>query len=137
MMHYGGLAPVALTAGILMTATLASAQSPPAGISDAHGWKTVACPIHAWLPLFGADVTLSGQPTPPGSGGGSGGITIPSATTRAEAARPSIEWKPISHLSLGAGWGWPYLRVDGIVQAKDVHLSQTLNGPLLTLGIPF
>ena len=102
-MHYRRLAPVAVTAGILMTATLASAQSPPAGIADAHGWKTVVYPIHAWLTLFGADVTLPGQPTPPGSGGGSGGITIPSATTsstfdaaalagfRVERARVSIE----------------------------------------------
>ena len=48
-------------------------------------------------------MTLPGQPTPPGSGGGSGGITIPSATTsgnfdsaalagfRVERARVSIE----------------------------------------------
>ncbi len=250
---------IAAIAGILMTATLAGAQSPPAETSDADGWKTIVYPIHAWLPVFGADVTLPGQPTPPGSGGGSGGITIPSAKTsgnfdgaalagfrverarvsiegeflwagmsgsveaphfdltvdtisfrvmggvevapalyidggvrrfalnmtasildfepvtwkpgiwepvvgvtfrpqlnstlriftradvgwstddssRTGAATASIEWKPISHISLGAGWGWTYLRVDGTVLTKDVHLSQTLNGPLLTLGIPF
>ncbi len=247
--------------GMLLTATLAAAQSPGTpGTSAGEGWRTVIYPIHAWLPVFGADVTLPGQPTPPGSGGGSGGSTIPRATTsgnfdgaalasvRVERARLSIEgdflwagmtgsvdaphfnltmdtisfklmggfrvapafyidagvrrfavnmtasildfqpvtwkpgiwepvvgatfhpelsrnlrlftqadigfsgddssrsgavtaiieWKPLRHLSLGGGWGWTYLRVDGtIVTGKDVHFSQTLNGPLLTLGIPF
>ncbi|HEX7137731.1 MAG TPA: hypothetical protein VF219_07790 [Vicinamibacterales bacterium] len=91
--------------GIVMTATLAAAQSStPSGTSDTDGWKTVIYPIHAWLPVFGADVTLPGQPTPPGTGGGgSGGVTIPSAKTsgtfngaalagaRVERARVSIE----------------------------------------------
>ena len=49
----------------------------------------------------------------------------------------SLEWKPISHLSLGAGWGWAYIRADGTILTKPVHLTQTLNGPLLSLGIPF
>ena len=30
-----------------------------------------------------------------------------------------------------------YIRVEGTILTKPVHLSQTLNGPLLTLGIPF
>jgi opacity protein-like surface antigen len=259
-MHLKLLATMTVAAGILMTATLAAAQSPaPSENSDNEGWRTVIYPIHGWLPVFGADVTLPGQSTPPGSGGGSGGITIPSATTsgnfdgaalagiRVERARVSIEgeflwagmtgsvetphfnltvdtiafkvmggfeivpalyidggvrrfaldinasilnfqpvnwkpgiwepvvgmtyrpqltkklrlftqadvgfipdnssrtgavtatveWKPISHLSLGAGWGLAYVRVDGSILTKPVHLSQTLNGPLLTLGIPF
>jgi len=251
---------VAVGAGVLMTATLAAAQTAhPSETADADGWKTIVYPIHAWLPVFGADVTLPGQPTPPGSGGGSGGITIPSAKTsgnfdgaalagfRVERARlsiegdflwagmsgsveaprfdltvdtiaaklmggfkvapalyidggvrrfaldmsasildfqpvswkpsiwepvvgvtyrpmlgkkvrlftqadmgfstddssrsgsagASVEWKPISHVALGAGWGWTYIRVDGTILARDVHLSQTLNGPIVTLGIPF
>jgi len=260
------LATTAVAVAILMNAGLAAAQSPEAsGIDNTDGWKTIVYPIHAWLPVFGADVTLPGQSTPPGSGGGSGGsggITLPSAKTsgnfdgaalagfrversrlsiegeflwagmsgsveaprfdltantiagrlmggfrvapalyidggvrrfalditasilslqpvnwkpgiwepvvgttfrprlgrklrlftqadvgfstddssRSGSATASIEWKPISHLSLGAGWGWTYLRVDGTIGSfltKDIHLSQTLNGPMLTLGIPF
>jgi opacity protein-like surface antigen len=250
-----------VAAAILMNAATAAAQSPSSAY-DADGWKTIVYPIHAWLPVFGADVTLPGQPAPPGSGGGSGGIAIPSAKTsgnfdgaalagfrlersrlsiegeflwagmsgsveaphfdltldtiafrvmggfevapalyidggvrrfalditasilnfqpvnwkpgiwepvigttfrpqlsktlrlfteadvgfstdnssRSGSATATVEWKPISHLSLGAGWGWTYLRVDGTIGSfltKDIHLSQTLNGPMLTLGIPF
>jgi len=41
-------------------------------------------------------------------------------------------------LSVGGGWGWTYLKADGTISTdKDVHFSQTLNGPVLTLGIPF
>ena len=97
------LATTAVAVAILMNAALAGAQAPAAeGINDADGWKTIVYPIHAWLPVLGADVRLPGQPTPPGSGG-SGGITIPSAKTsgnfngaalagfRVERARLSIE----------------------------------------------
>jgi hypothetical protein len=58
-------------------------------------------------------------------------------SSRSGEATASIEWKPISHLSLGAGWGWMYVRADGTILTRPVHLSQTLNGPILTLGIPF
>ena len=58
-------------------------------------------------------------------------------STRTGEATANIEWKPISHLSLGAGWGWAYARVDGSISTKPVHFSQTLDGPMLTLGIPF
>ena len=264
-MHFTQLATLALTAGIMMSPALAAAQSTSSGAPDNEGWQTIVYPIHAWLPVFGADVTLPGQVTPPGSGGGSGGsggITIPSAKTsgnfngaalagfrversrlsiegeflwagmsgsveaprfdlsvdtiagrlmggfevapalyidggvrrfalditasilsfqpanwkpgiwepvigttfrpqltrklrlftqadigfstdnssRSGAATASVEWKPINHLSVGAGWGWTYFRVDGTIGSfltKDIHLSQTLNGPMLTLGIPF
>lgn len=259
-MRFRHSAMVAVTAGLLMAAPPAAAQSPASsGSPDDEGWRTVIYPIHAWAPVFGADVTLPGQDNPPGSGGGSSGITIPSAKTsgnfngaaavgfRVERARLSvsgeflyagmsgsvatphfnltvdtiafrvmggfevlpalyvdagvrrlaldmtasilnfqpvnwkpglwepvvgatyrpmlgkkvrlltqadigfstddstrtgdlvgiIEWKPIRHLSLGAGWGWMYVRADGTIQSKDVHLTQTLNGPLFTLGIPF
>ena len=255
------LATFAGAVAILMNAALAGAQSPE-GIDNTDGWKTVVYPIHAWLPVFGADVTLPGQSTPPGSGsgsGGSGGITIPSAKTsgnfngaalagfrversrlsiegeflwagmsgsveapnfdltldtiafkvmggvelapalyidggvrrfalnmnasilnfqpvnwkpgiwepvvgttfrprlskklriltqadigfstddsiRSGSATATVEWKPTGHLSLGAGWGWAYVRADGTILTKDVHFAQTLNGPMLTLGIPF
>ena len=98
------LRTITVAAAILMTATLAAAQSPtPSGNSDDHGWRTSIYPIHGWLPIFGADVTLPEQPIPPGSGGGAGGITIPSARTsgnfngaalaglRVERARVSID----------------------------------------------
>jgi len=254
---------MAVAAAILMNTALAGAQSSSSPY-DAEGWKTIVYPIHAWLPVFGADVTLPGHATPPGSGGRSGGsgITLPSAKTsgsfngaalagfrversrfsiegeflwagmsgsveaprfdltvdtiagrlmggfevapalyidggvrrfalditasilnfqpvnwkpgiwepvvgstfrpqlskklrlftqadigfstddssRSGSATATVEWKPINHLSLGAGWGWTYLRVDGTLGTfltKDIHLSQTLNGPMLTLGIPF
>jgi hypothetical protein len=246
-----------VAAVILMNAAPAGAQPPAAsGIDDPEGWKTIVYPIHGWLPVFGAEVTLPGQPASPGSGGG---ITIPSAKTsgnfdgaalagfrverarlsieseflwagmsgsveaprfrldvdtitfrvmggfkiapalyvdggvrrfaldmtasildfqpvtwkpgiwepvvgvtfrpqinkklrvftqtdigwsaddssRSGAATASIEWKPFSHVSLGGGWGWTYLRVDGAILSKPVHLSQTLNGPIVTVGIPF
>ena len=247
------LATLFVAVAILMNAAVAGAQSPAASdIDETEGWKTVVYPIHAWLPVFGADVTLPSAP-------GSGGITIPSAKTsgnfngaalagfrversrlsiegeflwagmsgsveapsfdltldtiafkvmggvevapalyvdggvrrfalnmnasilnfqpvnwkpgiwepvvgttfrpqlgkklrilaqadigfstdnssRSGSATATVEWKPISHLSLGAGWGWAYIRADGTLLTKDVHFSQTLNGPMLTLGIPF
>ena len=40
-------------------------------------------------------------------------------------------------MTLGGGWGWTYLRMDGAILNKDIHLSQTLNGPIFTVGIPF
>jgi len=246
------LARIAVAAGILMNAGLAGAQSPPTtGIDDTDGWKTIVYPIHAWLPVFGADITL-----PPGGGGGGptesaktsgnfngaalagfrverarlsiegefiwagmsgsveaprfeitldtiafsvlGGFKIAPAlyadggvhrlalnvtasilnfepvtwkpgiwepvvgltfrpqlsktvriftqahlgfsgddSTRSGAANASVEWQPIRHLSVGAGWGWLYQRVDGTILRGPVHLAQTLNGPIITLGIPF
>lgn len=252
------LAILTLGTAMLLTATLAAAQPPAqSGTSAAEGWKTVIYPIHAWLPVFGAEVTLPQLPAPPGSG--EPGV-IPSAKTsrnvngaalagfRVERARLSIEgqflwagmtgsveapnfhlsmdtisfrvlggfevvpalyidagvrrlavnmtasildfqpvtwkpgiwepvvgvtfrpqlsknlrlfsqanvgfsgddssrsgtvtalveWKPLSHLSIGAGWGWMYVRAEGTISNdRAVHFSQTLNGPQLTLGIPF
>ena len=244
------LATIAVAATILMNAGLAGAQSPPtSGIDDTDGWKTIVYPIHAWLPVFGADVTL-----PSGEGGifesaktsgnfngaalagfrverarlsiegeflwagmsGAveaprfeitldtiafkvlGGFKIAPAlyadggvrrlalkvtasilnfepvtwkpgiwepvvgltfrpqlsktvriftqahlgfsgdnSSRSGAANASVEWKPIRHLTFGGGWGWSYLRVDGTILRGPIHLSQTLNGPIITLGIPF
>ena len=59
-------------------------------------------------------------------------------SSRSGAATAIVEWSPLSHLSVGGGWGWMYLKADGTISTdKDVHFSQTLNGPVLTLGIPF
>jgi len=244
------LATMAVAAAILMNAGFASAQSPPtSGIDDTDGWKTIVYPIHAWLPVFGADVRL-----PPGEGGISesaetsgnfngaalagfrverarlsiegeflwagmsgsveaprfeitldtiafkvlGGFKIAPAlyadggvrrvalnvtasilnfepvtwkpgiwepvvgltfrpqlsktvriftqaqlgfsgddSSRSGAVNARVEWQPIRHLTFGGGWGWSYLRVDGTIVRGPVHLSQTLNGPIITLGIPF
>jgi hypothetical protein len=244
------LATLAVAAAILMNAGLAGAQSPAtSSIDDTDGWKTIVYPIHAWLPLFGADIRL-----PPDAGGISGsaktsgnfngaalagfrverarlsiegefiwagmsgsveaprfeitldtiafsvlgGFKIAPAlyadggvrrlalnvtasilnfepvtwkpgiwepvvgltfrpqlsktvriftqahlgfsgddSSRSGAATANVEWQPIRHLTFGGGWGWSYLRVDGTILRGPVHLSQTLNGPIITLGIPF
>jgi hypothetical protein len=56
---------------------------------------------------------------------------------RSSAAKAIIEWKPISHLLIGAGWGVLYVRADGTILTKPVHFQQTLNGPIVALAIPF
>jgi hypothetical protein len=58
-------------------------------------------------------------------------------SSRSGAVNARVEWQPIRHLTFGGGWGWSYLRVDGTIVRGPVHLSQTLNGPIITLGIPF
>jgi hypothetical protein len=247
---------LAVSLVISMSATLVGAQTPSA-TPDNDGWRTVLYPLYGWLPVFGADVRLPEQPSPPGSGGG--GVTIPSATTsnnfdgaalagfRVERWRISVEgeflwagmsgsvelprfnlhldtvsyrmmggfriapalyldagarrfavnmtasildfpevswdpgiWEPVvgvtfrpqltrsirlftqadvggtgddedrsfsvtgnlewrvaKHLSVGGGYGALYLRADGAIQSKPVHFSQTLHGPILTVGVPF
>src|SRR5882724_7352283 len=62
-----------LLAAMLIVAGNAEAQTSTASEWMANdGWKTVIYPIHAWMPVFGADVNL---PEVPGSGGG--GVAIP------------------------------------------------------------
>jgi hypothetical protein len=253
------LRALAATLVISTSATLVGAQT-PSGTPDNDGWRTVIYPIHGWLPVFGADVRLPEQPSPPGSGGGGGGgITIPSAKTsnnfdgaalagfrverwrvslegeflwagmsgsvelprfnldldtvsyrlmggfriapalyvdggvrrfavnmtasildfpevtwdpgiwepvvgvtfrpqltrsirlftqadfggtgddanRSASVTGEVEWKVVKHLSLGGGYGLLYLRADGTIQSKPVHFSQTLHGPILSIGLPF
>ena len=64
-----------------------------------------------------------------------GGIGIDSH--RSSSATATVEWKPTSHLLIGGGWGVLYLRADGNILTKPVHFKQTLNGPILAIGIPF
>jgi hypothetical protein len=237
----------------------AEAQSTASEWMANDGWKTVIYPIHAWMPVFGADVNLPEGPGSGGGGSGGGGGAIPPVhvssnfngaafagfrverwrlalqgefmwagmsgsldAPRAEAEvtttygvltggfevapalyvdggvrlvglsldatvlsfptvtwkpriwepvigatfRPTfgrklrfivqanvgglgdsshrtavgsavVEWKPFSHLSLGGGWSALYLRVDDTVLSKTIHLQQTLNGPVIAIGIPF
>jgi hypothetical protein len=94
-MRFQHVRTLSIAAAMLMTAA-GTAQSQTS--SDADGWKTIIYPIHAWLPIFGADVRLPPQ-TPPGGGS----ITIPSAEVsgnfdgaalagfRVERARVSVE----------------------------------------------
>jgi hypothetical protein len=54
---------------------------------------------------------------------------------RSASAKATLEWKPLGHLLLAAGWGVLYLRVDGTILSKPVHLEQTLNGPVVAVGL--
>jgi hypothetical protein len=240
---------LAIAVGLLMNAMPASAQS-----SETDGWRTLIYPIHAWLPVFGADVRLPEVDNGDGSGvtipqaqtsgnfngaalagfrlerrrlsvegeflwaGMSGNVTLPSfklnldtisgkliggvqiaralyvdggvrryaismkasildrpevdwkpgiwepvvgLTFRPEFRRTLrlftqaeyggigddshksssvtalLEWRPMQHLTIGAGYGLMHLRADGTILTKPVHFSQTLNGPMLTLGLVF
>ena len=87
------LAMMIVGTGMLLTAGLAAAQSPAeSGTSAGQDWKTIIYPVHAWLPVFGADVTLPGQSTPPGSGGGS--ATDPAASRLRPRRRPGTSTVP-------------------------------------------
>jgi hypothetical protein len=59
------------------------------------------------------------------------------ASHRTVAATAVVEWKPSTHLVVGAGYGLLHLRADGSMLGRPVHFAQTLNGPMLTLGVPF
>jgi len=56
---------------------------------------------------------------------------------RTSSATASIEWKPGWHVAVGGGYGLLYTRADGTIQSQPVRLSQTLHGPVLTIGIVF
>ncbi len=56
---------------------------------------------------------------------------------RTAAVTAIVEWKPVSHFAIGGGWSFLHLRKDGTILSKPVSFQQTLNGPMLTLGIPF
>ena len=56
---------------------------------------------------------------------------------RTATGTAALEWRPATHFSLGGGYGFLYLRVDGKILSKPVFLKQTLHGPIVSLGIPF
>ena len=48
-----------------------------------------------------------------------------------------IEWRPIRNLAVTAGYGFTKLTLDGTIRSRNIHVSQTLHGPILGIGIPF
>ena len=56
---------------------------------------------------------------------------------RSESLTARLEWKPIPYLAIGGGWGWLHVKADGQIATRAIHMSETLNGPVFTLGIPF
>ena len=78
-------------------------------------------------PEFGSKLRLMAQ----GDFGGFGNDTRTGELTFA------AEWKPASHFLLGGGYGFMRVRADGTIRNKAVHLRQTLQGPILSIGIPF
>ena len=112
---------------MLLTAGLAAAQSPAeSGTSAGQDWKTIIYPVHAWLPVFGADVTLPGQSTPPGSGGGSGGgsrITTPSAKTSGNFNGAALAGFRVERARLSIEGEFLWAGMTGSVEAPHFNLS--------------
>jgi hypothetical protein len=48
-----------------------------------------------------------------------------------------LEWRPVTHFALTAGYGFSTLRVNGEIGRKPISLKYTLHGPILGFGIPF
>jgi len=48
-----------------------------------------------------------------------------------------IEWQVMKHLSFTGGYGLLHLSEDGTIFGRPVHLTQTLHGPIVGIGIPF
>ena len=67
-----------------VSALSAAAQSPAA--KEDKGWTTTVYPIYAWIPVFGADITLPNVPIPPGRTdcGGSGATVTPSGSVHSK-----------------------------------------------------
>jgi hypothetical protein len=89
-----------------------------------------------WLPVIGAtfrpQLSSSVRILAQADFGGIG-----SESYRTAAAKAQVEWKPLAHLSIGAGYGFLYLRADGTLRANPIHIEQTLHGPMMTIGIVF
>jgi hypothetical protein len=69
-----------------------------------------------------------------------GGLGVNDVSTTNGEAR--IEWRPISHLAITAGYAFCTTTLDGTLfentaVARPVHLQQTLHGPVAGIGIPF
>jgi hypothetical protein len=63
-----------------------------------------------------------------------GTISSPFSTVTGTAR---LEWRPISHLAVTAGYGFTRLKYEDTILSRDVSFKQTLHGPLLGIGIPF
>jgi hypothetical protein len=48
-----------------------------------------------------------------------------------------VDWKPIPHLSLTAGYSFLYLKISDSVATRDVTLKLTAHGPIVGFGIFF
>lgn len=60
----------------------------------------------------------------------------------AVSGQAKVEWEPIKHLLLAAGYGFSKERMNGTIETakygnKDIHLDYTLHGPVLGIGIRF
>ncbi len=64
-----------------------------------------------------------------------GGLGVHNADTVNGEAR--IEWRPITHLAITGGYGFGKVTIDDTIRNRPIHLSQTLHGPVLGIGIPF
>jgi hypothetical protein len=64
-----------------------------------------------------------------------GGLGTDEVSTVNGEAR--VEWRPISHLAITAGYGFGKVTFDDTIRNRPIHLSQTLHGPIVGFGIPF
>ncbi len=64
-----------------------------------------------------------------------GGLGITSNWTAVGTGR--FEWQPARHFELTLGYGFLYFSGGGDILSKPVHLTQTLHGPIIGIGIPF
>lgn len=81
-----------------------------------------------YRPQFGNTLRILAQ----GNAGGLG-----QSDHRTYELTATLEWIPFAHFTMGGGYGLLRVRADGTLRNKPVHLRQTLQGPIVTLGIPF
>jgi hypothetical protein len=48
-----------------------------------------------------------------------------------------IDWKPVSHFGLTAGYNFLYFKVDNEVGSRTLTVKQTLHGPIVGIGLYF
>jgi hypothetical protein len=64
-----------------------------------------------------------------------GGFGVGSDVDVAATAR--VDWRISRHFGLGLGWGLLHLKITNTVLQRTLTLNQTLNGPILGIGIYF
>lgn len=52
-------------------------------------------------------------------------------------AQVRVDWKPIPHFGLTAGYGIVYLKVSDLVLSREIVVKPTLNGPVAGIGLYF